>query len=191
MSDSSVVLRTSDVRLFFQREAAEPPDVRALPEMVSALVGLGTGGRAAAAAAEVVASPLAALWQATTQKGNEASWQRLPDHALETLEASPSGVSPADLSFLADMVDRTRPEAVAAVRLLGCLGEDDLVPITQIRALLLDLLEHSDPAVRIAVVEAFWQMADQQVAPQLRGALEEEEHPAVRQTLEHVLRLFA
>jgi hypothetical protein len=173
------------------RSSAAPPDVRTVQELVEAVVSAGTGGRAVAMAADALASPLARLWADAMEAGSELTWLRLPDRALEAIERSPNGVTAADLTFLVDLADGVSVGAVAAVRLLGSIGEDGYVPMPRVRAVLLDLLKHRDPAVRIAVAEALWQMADRPAVSALRQALDSEAHPAVRATLEHVLRVLA
>jgi len=124
-----------------------------------------------------------------TRSGSEASWARLPDQALEKL-CSKKEASPEDLTFLADAATRNPAEAVAAVRVLGCIGEEGLAPERDVRGLLLDLLPNRSAAVRVAVVEAFWQMADRTALPKLREAAERESVVEVRRTLEHVIRVL-
>jgi hypothetical protein len=73
---------------------------------------------------------------------------------------------------------------------LASIGEEGLAPLDKVRGLLLDFLSHKYPAVRVAAVEAFWQMADVAVKPDLQAALKKETHQEVRANLEHVIRLF-
>jgi HEAT repeat protein len=153
------------------------------------LVAVGTGTQAVKET-QTQKSPLTEIWADAARKGREALWRGLPDRAIEVIEDDPRGATPEDLNFLASRLEQPRVEAVAAVRLLASIGEDELAPIENVRALLVDFLEHHDPAVRVAVVEAFWQMADKAAAPQLEAALGRETHPEVRENIEHVLRLF-
>lgn len=135
-------------------------------------------------------SCIARVWSAAATFERERDWRLLVEDALDALEAR-GYATPEDLIFLANTRTAPRTEIVTAVRLLGAIGEDGLAPIEGVRALLTDFLAHRDPAVRIATAEAAWQMADREITPILAAALEREEHPAVRDTLAHVLRLFA
>jgi len=133
-------------------------------------------------------SLLADLWKKARQSGKESAWRNLLDEAHELLRQT--GVCPEDLVFLCSLTLSASPEAIAGVRLLACLSEESLIHLITVRALLLQFLKHKEAAVRIAVVEGFWQSADRNVAPDLILALAEESHPEVRATIEHVLRLF-
>ncbi len=99
-------------------------------------------------------------------------------------------VSPEDLTFLADIVSHKPAEAVTAVRMLGCIGEEGLAPQCDVRRLLLDLLPNRSAAVRVAVISAFWQMSDYCVLPHLRQAAERENVIEVLRTLEYVIRVL-
>jgi len=89
-----------------------------------------------------------------------------------------------------DSTNRTASELVALVRELATQAEDNpiLLPVT--REQLLTLLPHPSPAVRNAVAEAFWQVADVTVVAQLRAALSVETHSVVFATIQHVLYVF-
>jgi hypothetical protein len=174
---------------FARAEPLSPPDTSSLRELVTRLVEHGTGTQAAHETA-VETSIFARMWAAAAARGRDTEWHQLLDKALEALEARQEGAMPADLTFVASTMDRPRVEVLTAVRLLGAIGEDGLAPVGDVRALLADFLEHRDPAVRIAAVEAFWQIADKASAPKLKSALDRETHPEVRDNLMHVLYLF-
>lgn len=167
------------------RPAWMPPDITALPTRVEWAAGRGTG-RTAVKPRESV---LADTWTQVTRSGSEASWARLPDRVFEKL-SNKMEASPEDLTFLADAATRNPAEAIAAIRVLGCIGEEGLAPERDVRGLLLDLLPNRSAAVRVAVVEAFWQMADRAALPKLREAAERETVAEVRRTLEHVIRVL-
>lgn len=174
---------------FERREAVCPPDTRDLRDRVAAMVGLGTGGQALVNS-DADQSAFAGLWAAAAAAGRETAWHRLPDQARDVLEGQSQRASKADFNFIAETMAGGPVEAVAGVRVLACLGEEDLAPMENIRALLLDFLEHQHPAVRVAAAEAFWQLADRSVTGQLQAALQRERHAQVRHTIEHVLHVF-
>lgn len=113
----------------------------------------------------------------------------LKDQIFEKLSEKRE-VSPEELTFLAAVATLNPVEAVSAVRMLGCIGEDGLAPQCDVRRLLLDLLPNRSAAVRVAVISAFWQMSDYCVLPHLRQAAERENVIEVRRTLEHAIRVL-
>lgn len=132
---------------------------------------------------------LSDMWSQVVRSGSEASWVRLPDRVFEKLSDKVE-VIPEDLTFLAEAATRNPAEAIAAIRVLGCIGEEGLASERNVMDLLFDLLPNKSAAVRIAVIEAFWQMADRAALPKLREAAERETVAEVRQTLEHVIRVL-
>lgn len=187
MSSTAYYLGADQPRsdLGLPRPAWKPPDITDLRTRVEWAAGRGTGGTAVKAGESVLAD----IWTQVTRSGSDAAWARLPDQIFEKL-SDKKEASPEDLTFLADAATRNPDEAVAAVRVLGCIGEEGLAPQRDVRGLLLDLLPNRSAAVRIAVVAAFWQMADRAALPDLRQAAERENVVEVRRTLEHVIRVL-
>lgn len=133
-------------------------------------------------------STLRPLW---SRAGDSAvPWSRVPDAALDHLARSGAEASDEDLTFLAQMVSRGREEAVAAARLLACIAEDGLAPREPVVDLLGDFLEHGDPAVRIAAVLGFEQLAERPARARLQRLLAGEGHPEARRTLEYVIHVL-
>lgn len=165
--------------------AGMPPEITPLPKRVEQAAGKGTGK----AASKTRVSTLSSLWSEVVASGSDAAWARLPDRVFEKLSDTVEA-SAEDLTFLAEAATRNPAEAVAAVRVLGCIGEEGLAPERDVRDLLFDLLPNRSAAVRVAVVEAFWQMADRAALPKLREAAERETVVEVRRTLEHVIRVL-
>jgi hypothetical protein len=160
-------------------------------ELVRMLVGKGTGQREIEIAGKIRNSPLSPLWARATASANEAVWNRLPMDALKAIEQRAAEVDVAEMTFLADAATQGTQEAVAAVRLLASLGEEGFVPMDRIRSLLREVLARNVPAIRIAVVHAFWQMGDGEGRTALQEAIGVETDAVVRSEMEHVLRVLA
>lgn len=135
-------------------------------------------------------SQLERLWKAARDQARRDVWESLPDDALDEVEER--GLEPQDLEFILEKAELRSLEAIAAVRLLGSLGEYKLTAPDIIRGHLLALLKHPSPAVRNAVGEAFQQMSrrDPVASQRLRIAAETESHLAVARTFRSVAELI-
>lgn len=128
------------------------------------------------------------LWEQARDARSEAVWNSLPDKVADFLEEQKE-ITEVDLNYMKETLT-IKSEAVVTIRLLARLGEDELLPLTTVREMLLPLLKHEYAEIRYAVAEAFWQMADTTVQSQLKEAADKETHPGVLQTMEHVIRVF-
>lgn len=169
-------------------DASKPPQRATLAEQIHELMSAGTG---AAAAAGPSASPLAAFWGAALAGNAASALHLLPDRAVEHLQSQGMELGAADLAFLAQTYDASPVETVAAARTLAIAAEEGLVPVAEVRPVLLEFLAHPAAGVRLAAVEAFWQLADRAVGDALVAALARESSDEVRATLAHVIDLFA
>lgn len=170
-------------------DASRPSFSPSIEEQLADLRHSGTGA-GAVAAMNTTTSALAAFWKAELEDG-EPKWHLLPDRAVEHLQAQGKELGAADLAFLAQTYDAPPLETVAAARILAIAAEEGLVPVAEVRPLLLEFLAHPAAGVRLAAVEAFWQLADREVGDDLVAALDRESNEDVRATLAHVIDLFA
>lgn len=137
------------------------------------------------------------LWGTLWNQRADPLGSRVPDAFLEAFgKTPPRKWGLLEVSTFLTTVARSASgwEAVAAVRVLGALGEDaSALERGSIRSSLISVVADGSysPGVRIAAAEALWQMADRLAGPQVCALAEVEAVPEVKRTLEHIARVLS
>lgn len=129
------------------------------------------------------------VWDRAEMEGRELTWRNLPGRALDEIEKR-GKASESELIFLESCLSSLEVRAVAAVRLVGSLGEEKLAPLEVVRPILQKAIGDVRPNVRLVAIEAYWQMADTKSLPILEAMAVEEQSPTILETLAHVIRIF-
>lgn len=171
------------------RRTREPRHV-----LLQVLAGTGAQQRALVdRAPEPCSEWLSGAWNAARASTRETEHQALPERALANLNTSEGAVARADLQFLRKCaLEDERPswEAVASIRLLASLAEDQMAPKELLIEPLLAALDLDDPRRRFAAAEGLWQCDATAAIPSLEALLAKESHPQIRATAEHALRVL-
>lgn len=144
-------------------------------------------------ASALLPSPwLEQMWSQARAQSREAAWNVLPDRIGDAVERG-EPLTPGDIAFLRERsADRSRTlaAAVAALRTLGRLCEDQSRWVSDAAPAFCHALQEPIAGLRYAAVEAIWQARILSAIPVLSAALELEKDEPVREMLEHVLRIL-
>lgn len=129
-------------------------------------------------------------WQETKLIRREVVWRMMPETILDYLESNNALVLADDINFLIEEASQPIAEGKEAVRLLGLLVEDKYAAPELVVPFLINLLNHSDAAVRSEAIHSIWAIADPSLKDKLIEARVKETHPTNCRTLDHVIQIL-
>ena len=133
------------------------------------------------------------LWVQTAQQGSERAWHLLPEEVFDLIEDQKLSLNEHDgrlLGFKAVSLTTPNPAAIAAIRLLGMLAEDEILGRDQVLPILRDALGHDVPQRRYYAAKALWQARAHEGLTVLRRRLEREPHEDVRAILQRAIAVL-
>ena len=131
---------------------------------------------------EVPVDPLfTRLWREAASSGTEAAWEALPRRFERALHDEGSAEDVRLLSDRANDRDLSLRQTEAVIRCLGVAGESFLNERPSVVEAIARFVKHSSTEIRIAAVEALWQVGTEDACVLLRQAVDDKDD-WVRQT---------
>lgn len=122
-------------------------------------------------------------WKQATKENREATWHLLPEDVFDAIDEDGRSLVPEEIYFLALAASSKQiptVAAAAAIRLMGILAEEDLLPLAEVLPVLLDTLAHEEPQRRYHAVKAIWQANASAAIPALQNVQREDPSETVR-----------
>lgn len=132
-------------------------------------------------------------WEAVMKSASKRGWHLLAEDIFDEIEESEVAATQTDTQFLIQMAaDPATPAFAAntAIRLMGMLSEDDLLPRVIVINTLRDLLVHDDTQRRYYAAKALWQAKAREAVPTLRLQLDRESSEEVVSVLQRAIAVL-
>jgi hypothetical protein len=170
MTDATLVRRTEHSPVISQLEKLIPGDLLARIQS-------GTGQAEVMVAEERRPSVSALLtsWERAMKAATSHGWHLAAEELFDEVEEGEVEVGDTDVAFLIQMATDPKTNAVSAntaIRLMGMLAEESLVPRDEVLPKLRDLLVHDDAGRVYYAIKALWQARDRGAAPALKKLLD-------------------
>ena len=152
-----------------------------------------TTGRSQAEKRESLTPWFFELWTKAIKAKAERAWHLFPEEVFDRIEESDETLESPDAEFLGYVA--VKPEtptmaAVAAIRLLGILTEEQYLETSAVLPKLRDALAHSDVQRRYYAAKAIWQTGAREGVDALRRRMKRETSERVRAVIERAIHVL-